>query len=103
MMLMRSATTLPIGTSRPSFRGDQTAGLKSIMTRNLYRQHNRIERMFGQLKINCSIATRYDQLAASFLRMVHIASAAVCRLSCASRGKRVTACLGAAQHLAARH
>ena len=31
--------------------------------RALYKQRNRIERMFGQLKINRAIATRYDQLA----------------------------------------
>jgi transposase len=31
--------------------------------------------MFGRLKINRSIATRYDQLANSFLGMVHIAAA----------------------------
>lgn len=30
--------------------------------RALYRQRNRIERMFGHLKINRAIATRYDQL-----------------------------------------
>ncbi|MBI1205036.1 MAG: transposase, partial [Rhodopseudomonas sp.] len=34
----------------------------------------RIERMFGHLKINRAIATRYDQLANSFLGMVHIAT-----------------------------
>ena len=43
--------------------------------RTLYKQRNRIERMFGQLKINRAIATRYDQLANSFLGMVHIATA----------------------------
>lgn len=43
--------------------------------RVLYKQRNRIERMFGQLKINRAIATRYDQLAETFLGMVHIASA----------------------------
>ena len=43
--------------------------------RALYKQRNRIERMFGQLKINRAIATRYDQLANSFLGMVHIATA----------------------------
>ena len=44
--------------------------------RELYKQRNCIERMFGRLKINRSIATRYDQqLANSFLGMVHIASA----------------------------
>lgn len=31
--------------------------------------------MFGHLKINRTIATRYDQLADSFLGMVHIATA----------------------------
>ncbi|WP_157077804.1 IS5 family transposase, partial [Sphingobium amiense] len=41
----------------------------------LYRQRNRIERMFGHLKINRAIATRYDQLANSFLGMVHLATA----------------------------
>ncbi|WP_236617734.1 IS5 family transposase [Sphingobium ummariense] len=43
--------------------------------RALYKQRNRIERMFGQLKINRAIATRYDQLANSFLGMVHLATA----------------------------
>jgi len=43
--------------------------------RELYKQRNCIERMFGRLKINRSIATRYDQLANSFLGMVHIAPA----------------------------
>jgi transposase len=42
--------------------------------RTLYKQRNRIERMFGHLKINRAIATRYDQLANSFLGMVHIAT-----------------------------
>ncbi|HEX2793710.1 MAG TPA: transposase, partial [Croceicoccus sp.] len=36
---------------------------------------NQIERFFGRLKINRAIATRYDQLAESFLSMVHIATA----------------------------
>jgi len=31
--------------------------------------------MFGHLKINRAIATRYDQLANSFLGMVHFATA----------------------------
>jgi transposase len=31
--------------------------------------------MFGRLKINRSIATRYDRLANSFLGMIHIAIA----------------------------
>jgi len=43
--------------------------------RKLYKQRNRIERMFGHLKINRAIATRYDQLANSFPGMVHLATA----------------------------
>ena len=43
--------------------------------RTLYKQRNRIERLFGHLKINRAIATRYDQLANSFLGMVHLATA----------------------------
>ena len=43
--------------------------------RKLYKQRNRIERMFGHLKINRAIATRYDQLANSLLGMVHLATA----------------------------
>jgi transposase len=43
--------------------------------RVLYKQRNRIERMFGRLEINRAIATRYDQLAESFMSMVHIATA----------------------------
>ena len=40
-----------------------------------YRQRNCIERVLGHLKINRAIATRYDQLADSFLGMLFIASA----------------------------
>nr|WP_256215305.1 IS5 family transposase [Sphingobium sp. AP50] len=43
--------------------------------RALYKQRNRIERMLGHLTINRAIATRYDQLANSFLGMVHLATA----------------------------
>ncbi|VXD01382.1 transposase [Sphingomonas sp. 8AM] len=43
--------------------------------RTLYKQRNRIGRMFGHLKIIRAIATRYDQLASSFLGMVHLATA----------------------------
>jgi len=44
-------------------------------SKHLYRQRNCIERVFGHLKINRAIATRYDQLAESFLGMLFIASA----------------------------
>ena len=43
--------------------------------RALYKQRNRIERIFGQLKINRAIATRYDQMPNSFLGMVDLATA----------------------------
>jgi transposase len=43
--------------------------------RALYKLRNRIERMFGHLKVNRAIATRCDLLASSFLGMVHLATA----------------------------
>jgi transposase len=43
--------------------------------RALYKQRNQIERMFGPLKINRAMATRYAQLAETFMSMVHIATA----------------------------
>lgn len=45
-----------------------------IHDRMLYKERNRIERMFGHLKINRAVATRYDQLAQSFLSMIQIAA-----------------------------
>jgi len=41
----------------------------------LYRERNCIERVFGYLKINRAIATRYDQLAEIFLGILFLASA----------------------------
>lgn len=49
--------------------------MKIECDRTLYKQRNRIERMFGHLKVNRAIATRYDQLASSSLSMVHLATA----------------------------
>jgi len=43
--------------------------------RTLNKKRNRIERMFDHLKINRAIATRYDQLASSFLGIIHLATA----------------------------
>jgi transposase len=43
--------------------------------KTLYRERNWIERVFGHLKINRAIATRYDQLADSFLAMLYLATA----------------------------
>jgi transposase len=47
----------------------------ALSDRALYRQRNRIVRMFEHLKINRAIATHHDQLANSFLGMVHLATA----------------------------
>lgn len=54
--------------------GKKHAHLKRVI-KNLYNQRNRAERMFGHLKINHAIATRYDQLAKSFLGIVHLPTA----------------------------
>ena len=43
--------------------------------KRLYRQRNCIERALGHLKINRATATRYDQLADSFLGMLYLATA----------------------------
>ena len=55
--------------------GRSNRRIKIEHDRELYRERNYIERFFGRLKINRAIATRYDQLAESFLSMVHIAAA----------------------------
>ena len=54
--------------------GRSNRRVKIEHNRALYKQRNCIERMFGQIKINRAIATRYDQLASSFLGMVHLAT-----------------------------
>ena len=55
--------------------GRSNRRIKIEHDRALYRERNHVERFFGRLKINRAIATRYDQLAESFLSMVHIAAA----------------------------
>ena len=55
--------------------GRSTRRVKIEHDRKLYKQRNQIERFFGRLKINRAVATRYDQLAESFLSMVQIAAA----------------------------
>jgi transposase len=55
---------------KPIIPGRSNRRVKIEHDRALYRQRNRIERMFGHLKINRAIATRYDQLPSSFLGMV---------------------------------
>ena len=60
---------------KPVIPGRSNRRVKIEHDRALYKERNQIERFFGRLKINRAIATRYDQLAESFLSMVHIASA----------------------------
>lgn len=55
--------------------GRSNRRMKIDYDRSLYKERNQIERFFGRLKINRASATRYDQLAESFLPMVHIALA----------------------------
>jgi len=59
----------------PSIPGRSNRRVKIEHDRTLYKQRNRIERMFGHLKINRAIATRYDQLVSSFPGIVHLATA----------------------------
>jgi transposase len=59
----------------PVIPGRSNRRVKVEHNRALHKQRNRIERMFGHLKINRAIATRYDQLANSFLGMVYLATA----------------------------
>ncbi len=59
----------------PVIPGRSNRRMKIDHDRALDKQRNRIERMFGHLKINRAIATRYDRLASSFLGIVHLATA----------------------------
>ncbi len=70
-----SAPTVLKGRSRPVIPGRSNRRVKIEHNWALYKQRNRIELMFGHLKINRAIATRYDQLANSFLGMAHLATA----------------------------
>ena len=54
--------------------GRSNRRVKIEYNRSLYKERNQIERFFGRLKINRAIATRYDQLAETFLGMVQIAA-----------------------------
>lgn len=48
-------------------------GLPRLFDRQKYRQRNIIERMFGWLKENRRIVTRFDKLAKSYVAMVSLA------------------------------
>ena len=45
--------------------------------RELYRERNHIERLFGRLKQCRRIATRYDKTARNFLAFIHLAAAMI--------------------------
>lgn len=53
-------------------------GLPRLFDRPKYRQRNIIERMFGWLKGNRSIVTRFDKLAKSYAAMVSLACSMRC-------------------------
>ncbi len=53
-------------------------GLPRLFDRPKYRQHNIIERMFGWLKENRRIVTRFDKLAKSYVAMVTLACSMQC-------------------------
>lgn len=53
-------------------------GLPRLFDRPKYRQRNVIERMFGWLKENRRIVTRFDKLAKSYAAMVSLACAMRC-------------------------
>lgn len=53
-------------------------GLHRLFDRPKYRQRNIIERMFGWLKENRRIGTRYDKLARSFSAMVTLSCSLCC-------------------------
>ncbi len=53
-------------------------GLPRLFDRPKYRQRNIIERMFGWLKENRGIVTRFDKLAKSHAAMVSLACVMRC-------------------------
>lgn len=70
----KSAPTLPNGI-QAVIAGRSSRSVRMEHDQAFQKQGDRIERMFGHFEINRAIATQYDQLACSFLRMVHIATA----------------------------
>jgi transposase len=43
----------------------------------LYRERNKIERLFGKLKQCRRVATRYDKTARNFLAFLHLAASMI--------------------------
>ena len=64
-----------------SMRRKPKPGLPRLLDRPKYRQRNVIERMFGWLKENRRLVTRFDKLAKSYAAMVSLA----CGMRCLRR------------------
>lgn len=74
-MLMLFEALLPSAKTKAVIPGRPNCRVKIEHDPTLYEQRNCIECMFGRLRINRAIATRYDQMASSFLGVVHLATA----------------------------
>ncbi len=61
-----------------SMKRNPKPGLPRLFDRPKYRQRNIIERMFGWLKENRRIVTRFDKLAKSYAAMVSLACSMRC-------------------------
>ena len=68
-----AAMSRPVGLNRSS-RRNHTPREDQLQQETL-RMRNRIERVIGHLKTNRALATRYDQLAESFVGMLYLAAA----------------------------
>lgn len=51
--------------------------MPQVIDRNLYRDRNKIERLFNLFKHYRRVATRYDKTATSFLAFCHLAAAMI--------------------------
>jgi transposase len=61
----------------PCIPGRSTRNQSVVYDEDLYKQHNRIERMFGRLKDWDRIATRYDRCAQAFMSAIAIAATVI--------------------------
>jgi len=61
----------------PCIPGRSTRNQGVVYDEDLYKQRNRIERMFGRLKDWRRIATRYDRCAHAFMSAIAIAATVI--------------------------
>jgi transposase len=71
--VLNATTTLNIG-AVPNIPNRSNRTTKYRWTKALYRERNRVERFFNELKQYRRIATRYDKLGANFFAFVKLAS-----------------------------